>query len=497
MNSLNLGQLLSDVKDIALPCNVAQVIPKSLVLDSREVTSGDVFVALVGTKIDGRKFIQQAINQGAVAVLCHSENYKSVKIQRGIAIVEIPNLLKRISELAARFYGYPANNLMAFGTNGKTTCAQLYAQAKTLLGERCGLLGTTGAGIYGSKLTATGFTTPDAITAQRLIAQINNEATCLSLEVSSHSLDQYRVDSINFTSAAFTNLSRDHLDYHGSMDAYGESKQRLFSRDELKNAIINIDDEFGVSLSENWSYPASLIRYSLSNPEAEIFASNVEFDIAGITADIQTPWGKGAISTQLIGEFNLSNLLAVIGALLAEGVDFEQLALLIPKLSPVEGRMQIINVDENIVTAVIDYAHTPDGLEKALCTLKSHCQGKLISVFGCGGDRDRGKRPLMAKIAENYSDLVFLTNDNPRFEDPEIIANDILEGFQSRESVWVELDRKQAIKKAISIGKREDIILIAGKGHENYQILGNKTVKHLDAEVAEQYLHLKAASICH
>ncbi len=494
---LNLGELLSIVKDIALPSNVAQIVPKDLVLDSRQVSRGDVFVALVGTQIDGRKFIQQAIDQGAVAVLSHADNYKGVKIQHGVAVVEIPNLLKRISEVAARFYGYPANNLTTFGvtgTNGKTTCAHLYAQAKTLLGQSCGVIGTTGVGVFGEVLTTNGFTTPDAITTQKTIRSMVDDITCLSLEVSSHSLDQFRVDSLNFTCAAFTNLSRDHLDYHGSMAAYGESKKRLFARDELRNAIINVDDEFGTAIVDEWDFPASLIRYSLIRSDVEISVKNIHFSISGISADIHTPWGKGQINTRLIGEFNLSNLLAVIGALLSENINFDELLEIVPKLKPVAGRMQIIDSLQKMTSVVVDYAHTPDGLDKALSALRKHCQGNLICVFGCGGNRDRGKRPLMAKAVEAHSDKVFVTNDNPRFEDPKIIADDIMTGFSQPERVTVELDRTHAIGEAISQASNDDIVLIAGKGHEDYQIIGDQNVHHDDAQVAHSFLSKKAAS---
>ncbi|GAB2197143.1 UDP-N-acetylmuramoyl-L-alanyl-D-glutamate--2,6-diaminopimelate ligase [Sessilibacter sp. MAH4] len=495
---LNLSELLADISNLVLPEATAKICPKDLVSDSRKISVGDVFVALAGHQFDGRNYIEQAIHSGAVAVLSEADTKERIKDVGDVSVIEIPNLLQKISFIAAKFFEFPAKSLSIFGvtgTNGKTTCSQLYANARNLLKQPCGVIGTLGAGIFGNTLTSTGFTTPDAISAQRYIAQMSKNISFLSLEVSSHSLDQYRVDSLNFTSALFTNLSRDHLDYHGSMENYIAAKQKLFLRPELQNAIFNIDDSVGETLAAHYQGSATRLTYSVENPKADVYVKNARYHSSGVEGVLVTPTGQSAFSSALIGEFNLSNLLGVIATLLAEDVSFEQVLSVIPELRPVAGRMEVVDNDLRLPTVIVDYAHTPDGLAKALAATRVHCNGELICIFGCGGDRDRGKRKEMAAIAEQYSDQIIVTNDNPRTESPQQIVGDIFEGFQYPENVIVELDRKSAIRKAIEIAQVQDTVLIAGKGHEDYQIVGTERLNHLDSAVAREILSQRAMAL--
>lgn len=478
--SVTAAQLLQPWPELAVPSNVADCVPLRLVSDSREVQAGDAFVAIPGGYCDGRQYIEQAVERDAVLVLAETDSHNPparVDDFHGVPVVYVPQLSQRLSSVAAIFYRRPAQSMPVFavtGTNGKTTCSHLYAQLRTALGQRCGVIGTIGGGLYGEALVNTGFTTPDAITAQRLMAEFKSAgAQFVSLEASSHSLDQYRIEAIPVHTALFTNLSRDHLDYHADMADYAASKWRLFEKSGLQVAIINVDDVQGREWVSRGNGAKQTLTFSLADNRADVFVSEVEYTQSGVAAQLHTPWGSGRLVSPLIGSFNLSNLLGVITALLAEGVALELLLPLVESLAPVTGRMQLLPSVPGVAHVVIDYAHTPDGLEQALLSLQCHCRGQLWCVFGCGGDRDRGKRPLMAAVAEDLADCLVITNDNPIGEEPGQISADILAGLTNPADAAVILDRALAIRHAINHAKVDDVVLVAGKGHEDYQVIGD------------------------
>lgn len=453
-----------------------------ITLDSRNVVPGSMFIAVRGLVVDGRDFIDQAIQQGASVVVVQSDA-GTIRQVGQCWVIDVPDLDKTLGEISARFYGSPSLNLFMVGvtgTNGKTTVAQLIAQAFDLLGEASAVIGTAGNGVWPNLTTAT-HTTPDAVSLQSLLADYERQgAQAVSMEVSSHGLAQGRTQGVAFDVAVFTNLSRDHLDYHGSMDEYGRTKAQLFQSQGLKSSVINLDDPFARELlSVAQGEP---VTYSQSNAEASIYCQRIELRAEGMLLEIVTPKGNLEVESSLVGRFNVSNLLAVVAVLLVRGVPLNSIGRIAKCFRSVSGRMEMFsNTDKPSV--VVDYAHTGDALEKALEAIQLHCKGKLHCVFGCGGDRDKGKRPQMAAIAERLSDSVLLTNDNPRTEEPQVIIEDVMRGFEHPERVTVESDRATAIKLAIEEARPEDWVLIAGKGHEEYQEV--QGVKHEFSDVEQ------------
>jgi UDP-N-acetylmuramoyl-L-alanyl-D-glutamate--2,6-diaminopimelate ligase len=475
-----------------------------ITIDSRSVKEGDCFIAIKGTQTDGALYVEQAVAAGAMAVLVDAQSELSVDQSRlSVPVIGINQLSSRLSEIAGRFYGNPSHDMdvVAFtGTNGKTTCSLLYAQllAKaTLLGERqkSAYIGTTGYGVaesqslnasdqpFKTKRSGDGqLTTPDAVSVQRIMAELAMSGTqSVALEASSHSLVQCRLQSIEIDIGVFTNLSRDHLDYHPDLKSYAAAKARLFELPSVQTAIINLDDPVGVEIAANLRPEMQLITFSLDNQVADIHCRQMDLDASGIRAQLVTPWGEGEITSSLIGGFNLSNLLAVIAAACARGITLENCLQLLPELQTAPGRMQSMSANAE-PQVIIDYAHTPDALEKALQAIKPYCLGQLWLVFGCGGNRDKGKRIEMGKIANQFADRIIITNDNPRFEQPEQIAEQILQGIDG--DVTVELDRRRAISTSILQAESQDIILIAGKGHEDYQIIGDTRLPFSDQQEA-------------
>lgn len=470
------------------------ILIKDLSLDSRKVKPGDLFFALQGTHLDGTKFIADAIQKGAVCVVAEGDS--KVVLEKNIPVIFVPALSKKIGEIAARFYGNPTREMHVVGvtgTNGKTSCSYFIASALSQDNLPCGVIGTLGNGLYGA-IQETNLTTPDAITLQKTFAEfLKQNARYAAMEVSSHSIDQGRINGVDFEVAVFTNLTRDHLDYHGTMENYGNTKKKLFVNSNTKHAVINADDDFGKKIIGELRGKKSLYAYStqkLSAPKdvPVIFTENIQLDLTGIRANVFSPWGDGEIFSPLIGQFNISNLLAAFTTLCLLEVPFEKSLQLISTLKPVPGRMQTFTA-KNKPLVVVDYAHTPDALEKALQALRHHCRGELFCVFGCGGDRDRGKRPMMATIAEKFSDCVMMTDDNPRTENAEQIFEDILKGFSHPENILREHDRAAAIQKIIHTAKAGDVILVAGKGAEDYQIIGEEKIAFSDLEVV-------SASLC-
>lgn len=459
--------------------------------DSRTVRAGDLFIAYAGPQADRPRFIQEAIKRGAVAVLREAqENLPSFEVLEGVPVCAIPYLDRQVASIAARFYHYPAKQLRVIGitgTNGKTSCTLFIARLFAENQIRCGMIGTLGAGFPDAIVPGT-LTTPGAIQLQNSMSKLLQQgATHIAMEVSSHSLVQHRVAEIPFEIAVFTNLTRDHLDYHGSMQAYAEAKRLLFLTPHIKHAVINADDAFGRSLLSEFAPRFSCYAYSVENQKTHVptvYADKIQLDMHGFSAHIHSPWGEGVLYSALLGRFNISNLLAALTTLCVSGFPFPLVLEQLSRLSTVPGRMQCMG-GRHMALVVVDYAHTPDALEKALLAIRAHTQQKIYCVFGCGGDRDQGKRPLMGKVAASYSDYVIVTDDNPRFEDPKTIADSIVMGIEDKGKVMVQQDRPAAIAYAITHAEAGDVVLIAGKGHETYQLVGDTKIHSSDVEIVQ------------
>ena len=458
--------------------------------DSRAVKLGSIFVAYPGTNQDGRAFIPEAIARGAAAVIWERGRFEWEE-RWEIPNLGVENLRDRISEIAGNIYGNPSESLWMVGvtgTNGKTSVSQWIAAACEGLGWRSAVLGTLGNGLVGQRVEAKN-TTPDAIVLQRLLADyLRRGARVASMEVSSHGLDQGRVAGIKYDVAIFTNLTRDHLDYHRSMDAYAEAKYRLFSARGLKSAIVNVDDEWGARFAARLAGGGHEVITFGTAPGARLAASEATLTGAGVSFHLESEWGKGLVTAPVLGAFNISNLLAVMGALLATGFSFDEAVHAASALEPVPGRLERLGGGEQPLV-VVDYAHTPDALEKALEALRPlvHAGGRLICVFGCGGDRDAGKRSIMGATAARLADHVIVTSDNPRTEDPRQIIAQVLEGIPGDKAEAHE-DRQVAIFSAVHHARRGDIVLLAGKGHETYQEIAGMRVPFSDADVARAAL---------
>jgi UDP-N-acetylmuramoyl-L-alanyl-D-glutamate--2,6-diaminopimelate ligase len=426
----------------------------------------------------------------------HSPTLELLDQYRDVTWVPVPDLSKLVGNIAGRFYDSPSSEMRIVGitgTNGKTSVSQFIAKA--LNEERpCGVIGTLGNGIYGQMVAAT-HTTPDPISLQCLFDEIRAQgATNTVMEVSSHGLDQDRVSGVDINVAVFTNLSRDHLDYHGDMAAYADAKRQLFYMPSVKQAVINADDEFGRELIEGLEKKIQVISYGFSNIQAYgglyVKATHLHQDQRGSRFMIESPWGYATVTTPLIGRFNVSNLLATFATLMAMEKSFDFAIRHLEELQTISGRMERVTEQENQPMVVVDYAHTPDALEKTLVALREHMpsekpesektpEAQLWCVFGCGGDRDKGKRPIMGELAERLADKVIVTNDNPRSESPQAIADQIIAGMNRPLRASVMLDREIAIRKALTEANDNDIILIAGKGHELYQFVAMNKLDYM------------------
>ncbi len=461
---------------------------RELTLDSRNVRPGDLFLAVPGLKVDGRDHIADAIAHGAAAVAYEVEGATVLPLT-DIPLIPVKGLIAQLSDLAGRFYGEPSrqmNLLGVTGTNGKTSVTQLVAQALDLLGQHCGLIGTLGTGFHGS-LKSGRLTTPDPIAVQATLSDLRKAgARAVAMEVSSHALDQGRVAALDFDVAVLTNLSRDHLDYHGSMQAYADAKARLFAWRTLKCRVLNLDDELGRELAGREA-ESRLITYSLKDPAATLYCREALFDDSGVRATLVTAQGERNLRSGLLGRFNLSNVLAAVGALLGMDYPLDDILKVLPLLEGPVGRMQRLG-GGNRPLVVVDYAHTPDALDQVLQALRPHAKGQLACLFGCGGDRDSGKRPLMAAVAERLADRVLVTDDNPRSEEPLAIFDDIRAGFANPETVPFVPGRGPAIAQAIAAAGADDVIVLAGKGHEDYQEIHGQRLPFSDLNEAEQAL---------
>lgn len=490
--SCPLSWLLADL----LPNQVSSLSVKisGMTLDSRAVTCGDLFVAVQGAVSDGRQFIDNAIASGAAAVLSETliehEDGK-LSVQGDTPVIHIFQLQQKLSAIAMRFY-FPQSNLhhvtAVTGTNGKTTIASLLANSYMLLGQQSAQMGTIGNGLY-NQLQASLNTTLDAISVCRELASYQAQgATQTIMEVSSHGLVQGRIAAVPFNTAIFTNLTRDHLDYHGTMHAYAEAKQTLFDKFPLKHRIINANDAVG----RDWlaKYPDA-IAYGLNigqsfTKQHYFNVTKVDYLPQGLAFEFASSWGAGIMTSPFYGDFNVLNMAAVSCALLADGVRLNDIQKVMAELTVVPGRMEQYFFAKQQITFVVDYAHTPDALDNSLQALQHHKQqGRIIAVFGCGGDRDKGKRPLMASVAEQGADLVVIVDDNPRSEEATLIVEDIKAGLTKPEKALVIHERQQAIQYLLANAQQHDIVLLAGKGHEDYQIFGDKKVHYSDRETLQ------------
>lgn len=460
--------------------------------DSRQVTESSVFVAYVGEHNDGRNYIAQAIANGAKAVIYEAHDFAWNNAWQ-VAHFAVSQLRQQVSQIASEFYGHPSQSLWMIGvtgTNGKTSCTQWIAHAMNALGKKSAVIGTIGNGFVG-QLSATNNTTPDPILLQQMLADyVTKGAQVVAMEVSSHGLAQGRVSAVAFDVAVFTNLTHDHLDYHGSMEVYAEAKRSLFEMACVKHAILNMDDAYGQQWADTLAVQGkSVITYGLTQEnalkQAHVQATNLKLSQAGIAMQVQTMFGQANLQSGLYGKFNASNLLAVLASLLVSEVTLEQAVAVIQPLQSVAGRMQSFGGGKYPVV-IVDYAHTPDALEKVLLTLREQTHGALICVFGCGGNRDAAKRAPMGKIANDIADYVVVTTDNPRDEAPEAIAAQILQGIER--DCLLELDRTKAIIAAISRATPADIVLVAGKGHEEYQEIAGVKTPFSDVTVVAQAL---------
>ncbi|WP_345830501.1 UDP-N-acetylmuramoyl-L-alanyl-D-glutamate--2,6-diaminopimelate ligase [Erwinia sp. HDF1-3R] len=471
-----------------------------MILDSRMAASGDLFVAIKGHEVDGRRFIPQAIAQGVAAVIADADGEAEdghITVMHGVPVIYLAQLSQRLSALAGRFYQQPGEKLKLTGitgTNGKTTTTQLLAQWANLLGETGAVMGTVGNGLYG-QLAPTENTTGSAVDVQQTLhTLVEKGATFAAMEISSHGLVQHRVAALPFAAAAFTNLSRDHLDYHGDMTRYEAAKWLLFSEHLVGQTIVNADDEVGRRWLAKLPDAVAVTMDNNLQPGCRgrwLSATRVDYHDNGARVSFDSSWGPGEIESRLMGAFNVSNLLIALATLLALGYPLAELVATGHQLQPVAGRMEVFTAPDK-PTVVVDYAHTPDALEKALQAARLHCKGQLWCVFGCGGDRDKGKRPLMGAIAEQFSDVVVITDDNPRSEDPGAIVADILSGLLDAGRARVMPGRAQAVTNAVMQAKAGDIVLVAGKGHEDYQIVGNRRLDYSDRTTVARLLGVMA-----
>jgi UDP-N-acetylmuramoyl-L-alanyl-D-glutamate--2,6-diaminopimelate ligase len=465
--------------------------------DSREVRPGDAFAAYPGTHRDGRAYIPDAIARGAGSIFWDTQGFHwdhSWKLPH----LPLDHLKARLGVIADFVYGHPSRDLWMVGvtgTNGKTSSAHWIASGLHSSGRRTAVLGTLGNGLLGASIRPTTNTTPDAATLHETLALYKRAgAESVVMEVSSHGIDQGRVNGVNFAVALFTNLSRDHLDYHGTMGAYGAAKAQLFSWPGLRVSVINADDAFGRSLIDQARAKGrKVLSYGLG--AADIAGSRLTSTARGLALAVETPWGRGELNTRLVGAFNAANVLGVLGSLLVSGIELDAALKFLTDVEAPPGRMQRLGGD-GAPLVVIDYAHSPDAIEKALVALRGAvgAGGELICIFGCGGDRDRGKRPEMGRFAARLADRVVVTSDNPRTEDPAMIASDIVHGIREtgNRRYMVELDRAVAIASVIAEAKPGDVVLLAGKGHESYQESAGVRQPFLDAEHAARALSARS-----
>jgi UDP-N-acetylmuramoyl-L-alanyl-D-glutamate--2,6-diaminopimelate ligase len=496
--SVSLPWLLDGIVPIAAPA-----IPiADLALDSHDVRPGSLFFALAGGRRHGLEFAREAAQRGAVAVLWEpGAPAAAPELPSGVFAAPVANLRGALGRIADRFYGWPSQGLRICGitgTNGKTTCAYLLAQCLERLGSPSAYIGTLGLGRVSALREAT-HTTPDVIRLHRVLAELKSDGVrAVAIEVSSHALDQGRVDGVHFHSAAFTNLTRDHLDYHETMEAYAEAKARLFARPELAHRIFNVGDEFGRRLAERFAGAAAATVVWVGAGALAWLApqwlqvTTLRAERGGLALELNGSMGPLRLHSTLIGRFNAENLAVVLGCLIGFGIPPEDAAAALGACGAAPGRMEVVPAGRSDQPlAVVDYAHTPDALAKALNALREHCRGLLWCVFGCGGDRDAGKRAIMGGVVDELADRIIVTDDNPRSESPAAITAAIVAGIGAGRARVIH-DRGEAIGTALREAGAADVVLIAGKGHEEYQIYGTERRAFSDRREAERHLGVAA-----
>ncbi len=481
----------------SLILNSADIEIKGISYNSKDTKKGDIFVCMIGEHTDGHNYAQMAIEKGACALISQQE------LDLNVPILLVEDTSLALGQLANVFYGFSSKELYLIGvtgTNGKTTVTHLIENIFEHANKPCGLIGTLGQRISSEAIyTEAKHTTPQAPELQATLRKmINNKLENVVMEVSSHSLEQHRIEGCEFNGAVFTNLTQDHLDYHITMTNYSKAKAKLFSM--LKNpkenrfAVLNLDDEYAMDMLNATAGDAEILAYSIHNEKADIIAKNIAYSSFGANFDCKTPFGDKKINLQMTGEFSIYNALAALCAGILSGIDIDTCIKALEATKNVSGRFEVVSTEPLII---VDYAHTPDGLDNVLRAAKELVKedGELICLFGCGGDRDATKRPKMAQIADKLADKVIITSDNPRSEDPQQIITDILAGIKSLDGdrIFVEIDRREAIERAVKLSKPNDVIVVAGKGHEDYQILKNETIHFDDREEVKKAITLLKA----
>ncbi len=496
MNDFNIPpKVLVDLLPESFSGNVSdQLLINDLHLDSRCLSPGDLFVAIKGSQDNGERYISSAVENGAVAVLVENHHLASM-LKLEIPVIGLDELKENIGTIASNFFGDPSCDMSLVGitgTNGKSSIASFIAQIQKNLGDNTATIGTLGYGKIDTVLSETGMTTPDIISLQRILYELRLQGVShIAMEVSSHGIDQKRVDGLTFDVGVISNITQDHLDYHASFKSYADTKRSFLLSGQCKTAVVNVDDNECQNLvaslrSENKSF----VTYGIDNAQCDVHAEVKKCSEDGVHLRLKSPWGEQEFDAPVVGKFNVSNLLAAITVNCIQGKDFASVVNAVSSLHPLEGRMQavkLVNGDE-LPKVYIDYAHTPDALTNVLQSLRQHVKQKLWVVFGCGGDRDKGKRALMGEAAAKLADYVVVTSDNPRTENPENIIHDILSGIRDSSSVESISERQLAIYKAVNNCANDDLVLIAGKGHEDYQIIGKKKIPFSDYVTAENAL---------
>jgi UDP-N-acetylmuramoyl-L-alanyl-D-glutamate--2,6-diaminopimelate ligase len=505
---MKLESLLKSVADakVLQPSSLPDTDITLVTSDSRKVTQGTVFIALEGGKTDGHLFLEQSAKAGAAALVIKQGREEQLNLPSSACVITVPDPRKAIAELSAALHDFPGQKLRMVGvtgTNGKTTVTHLIERMLSDQGEKTGLIGTLGQKTNSQKaFDETGHTTPMASELQEILDDMRSEGTStVVMEVSSHALEQYRVHTCNFSVAVLTNLTQDHLDYHKTMEQYWQAKALLFSRLQEKDAhgksptaIINLDSAYAAEFIAACPKYVNVVTYAIDAPNANVSVKGAQYSTAGSTFTVHTPAGDANVQLKLGGRFSVYNALAALAAGLALGVSLEDAVRSLEAVSGIPGRFEAVATNPYVL---VDYAHTPDGLQNVLQAAKAILpdKGRLIAVFGCGGDRDATKRPKMGRIAEELADHLVITSDNPRSEDPQQILTDIISGIKRFDSnrMTVDADRLQAIRYAIDMAKQEDIVVVAGKGHEDYQILADRTIHFDDREVVRDYVSYKYA----
>ena len=488
----NLKDLLYGIKD-APPIKYNNICD-----DSRYVNKGTVFFAVKGLSSDGCDFIESAINSGACAVV-YEPPYDLSNIETSIPIIAVDDLKLEIANIVSRHYESSINEMSIIGvtgTNGKTTVSWLIHQGFKKIGYKSGYIGTLGHGLENLNLNE--LTTPSCMKLHKILSEFQNSGVeYVVMEISSHAIDQKRIEGINFNTVIFTNLSRDHIDYHGNMENYGETKAKLFLERQSKIKIININDSFGRSLIERVDEEVISTSIEPINIDKDKFISVTKYETngSGFDIDLKSSWGTFKTHVPLLGTFNIENVIQTIALFLSHGFSMSKIQTIIEGMKAPSGRMESVDIDNNhlLPKVLVDFSHTPDALKLSLQSIRDHYDGKIWCVFGCGGDRDRGKRKMMGNIAERYADYVIVTSDNPRNENPEKIISDILEGISSK--VETIVSREEAINFAIMNANKNEIILIAGKGHESYQKIGEETLEFSDHKISKRSLIRRSRDI--